>query len=109
MVYYHSQRVHIYNYEGIRPRNTIITIEGILGPNSLMVVYADPLGYLNPGAPSLKQCLLWVLGSIDRTYMKPHGKGSSTHLSYASANSLLQSLLPSSQGFSYQVVVGPLP
>ena len=37
-----TKRVHIHYYYGIRPQKTIG--DGLLGPNSIMVVYMDPLG-----------------------------------------------------------------
>ena len=42
--YWLTQRIHIYNYWGIRPPK-YHTIEESMVPNSLMVVYEDPLGH----------------------------------------------------------------
>ena len=38
-------RVHIYYYFAIRYPKTII-FYGLLGPNSIVVVYMDPLGFV---------------------------------------------------------------
>ena len=38
------QGVHLYNYKGIRPQHTILSIEGIMGSNSLIAAHVDPLG-----------------------------------------------------------------
>ena len=43
LYYVHTQRVHIHYYYGIRSSNH--NGDGLLRPNSIIVVYMDPLGY----------------------------------------------------------------
>ena len=48
---FETKRVHIHYYYGIRSKNH--NGDGLLGPNSIMVVYMDPLGEFVFYAPAL--------------------------------------------------------